>query len=98
MKNDIYNIIKGGWVTEKSSFVTEINNSVTFKVTKGANKNEIKEAVEKLFNVTVLNVNTLNVTGKKKGKGGKIIGKLPDWKKAIVQLKEGDKIELVKGV
>jgi large subunit ribosomal protein L23 len=60
-------------------------------VSKIANKIEIKKAIEKIFNVTVLNVNTINQRGKVK-RMGRYSGKRADWKKAIVKLKEGDSI------
>jgi large subunit ribosomal protein L23 len=62
-----------------------------------ANKKEIKQAIENLFGVTVLGVNTLMVRGKVKGFRMRK-GKRPDWKKAFVTLKEGDKIEFFEGV
>ncbi len=62
----------------------------TFEVAKDANKSEIAKAVEELFGVKVEKVNTLNVYGKKR-RMGRYEGKTPDWKKAIVTLKEGEK-------
>ncbi|MBT3169224.1 MAG: 50S ribosomal protein L23 [Candidatus Cloacimonetes bacterium] len=78
-------------ITEKSSGMQTSNNSYTFQVSKIANKIEIKKAIEKIFNVTVLNVNTINQRGKVK-RMGRYSGKRADWKKAIVKLKEGDSI------
>ncbi len=78
-------------ITEKSSGMQNSNNSYTFQVSKIANKIEIKKAIEKIFNVTVLNVNTINQRGKVK-RMGRYSGKRADWKKAIVKLKEGDSI------
>jgi large subunit ribosomal protein L23 len=66
-------------------------------VAKTANKVEIKQAVEHLFKVTVLNVRTTRVRGKVK-RLGRFQGRRPDWKKAIATLKEGDSIELYEGV
>ncbi len=87
-----YNIIKGPIITEKSSEIAK-NNQITFSVDTKANKIEIKDAVEKLFNVKVENVNTINVRPKKK-RVGRYPGKTNKVKKAIVTLKEGSSIEL----
>lgn len=97
MGNNLYNIIKMPWVTEKSNDLMMNNNCVTLKVNMSVNKNEIKNAVEKIFNVSVIKVRTLNVKGKKR-RVGRNTGKTSDWKKAIVTLKEGDKIEVTEGV
>ena len=69
----------------------EGNNTYTFKVSINANKIEIKKAIEHIFSVKVLNVNTIRMIGKPK-RLGKYSGKRPDWKKAIVTLRSGDKI------
>ena len=87
-----YNIIKGPIITEKSSEIAK-NNQITFSVDTKANKIEIKDAVEKLFNVKVENVNTINVRPKEK-RVGRYPGKTNKVKKAIVTLKEGSSIEL----
>lgn len=89
-------ILKTPRLTEKSVIQKEVSNQVTFKVSKDANKIEIKRAIENVFKVTVLNVNTINNRGKKK-RMGRFTGRRPDWKKAIVTLKEGDKIEYFEG-
>ncbi|MBI3813289.1 MAG: 50S ribosomal protein L23 [Nitrospinae bacterium] len=68
-----------------------------FHVDINANKRDIKKAVERIFNVNVVSINTINMMGKVK-RFGKILGKRPDWKKAIVTLKEGEKIELLEGI
>jgi large subunit ribosomal protein L23 len=68
-----------------------INNSYTFKVSVNANKIEIQKAIEKIFNVNVLKVNTIKQRGKVK-RMGRFSGKRADWKKAIVKLKAGDSI------
>jgi large subunit ribosomal protein L23 len=83
-------------VSEKSMGLME-ENKYTFYVDKNANKIEIKNAVEKLFKVSVLKVRTMTVRGKKK-RQGRFEGKTPDRKKAIVTLKAGDKIELFEGL
>jgi len=84
-------IIISPLITEKSSHYHLTNNSYTFKVSVNANKIEIKQAIEKVFNVSVMKVNTLNQRGKVK-RLGRYTGKRRDWKKAIVKLKAGDKI------
>ena len=83
-------------VSEKSTMAAENGNTVVFKVLKDATKNEIKQAVEKLFEVEVNAVRTVNVKGKTKRHGMRI-GKRSDWKKAYVQLKEGQDIDFVGG-
>lgn len=79
-------------LTEKSSRLREGQNQVIFEVDRTANKVEIKNAVQKLFNVTVIDVNTLNMRGKER-RMGRGYAKLNNWKKAIITLKEGDTIE-----
>lgn len=88
MKN-IYTVIKRPCLTEKGNLLHETESKVIFKVSSGANKIEIKNAVEKLFNVKVSKVATANVSGKRKRVGAKSIGKTSDWKKAYVTLAEG---------
>ncbi|GAB3012245.1 50S ribosomal protein L23 [Bowmanella dokdonensis] len=83
-------------VSEKSTMAAENGNTVVFKVVKDATKAEIKQAVEKLFEVEVNTVRTVNVKGKSKRHGMRI-GKRSDWKKAYVQLKEGQDIDFVGG-
>ncbi|MCX6909271.1 MAG: 50S ribosomal protein L23 [Verrucomicrobia bacterium] len=90
---DPHQIIKTLRVTEKGSAQSAKDNQYTLAVTQDANKIEIKQAIEKLFKVTVLKVNTLNVHGKVKLMRGRA-SKETDWKKAIITLKAGDKIEL----
>jgi len=81
-------------VTEKSSIAADKNNQYVFKVSNTANKTEIKAAVEKLFDVNVESVKTLNVKGKTK-RFGKGLGKRSDVKKAYVRIKSGQEIEFV---
>ena len=85
-------IIKGVLNTEKTTGLKQRENKYTFKVDKDANKIEIKNAVETLYKVKVLKVNTLIMHGKKRRVRFEI-GKRPDWKKAIVTLRIGDRIE-----
>jgi large subunit ribosomal protein L23 len=85
-------IIKKPIITEKSMKGTQFN-KYTFRVIPEANKIEIRKAIQEIFNVKVLKVHTLNVHGKTR-KRGRYEGTTPDWKKAIVTLKEGDKIQI----
>ena len=82
-------------ITEKSTALGE-SNSYVFKVKNDANKVEIAKAVEALFKVTVVSVNTITVPGKLK-RQGRSQGLTPQWKKAIVKLKDGDRIPLFEG-
>jgi large subunit ribosomal protein L23 len=87
-----YDIIKAPIVTEQSTKLIESQNRYTFKVDRKANKVEIKKAVELIFKVKVLSVNTVNVLPKYK-KMGKYEGFKPAYKKAVVKLAEGQKID-----
>ena len=90
-------IIRPLIMTEKGEVLKEEQNKVLFQVAIKANKKQIKLAVEKLFNVGVTDVNTLIVRGKV-GRIGRRTGKRPNWKKAIVTLRDGDTIEFFEGV
>ena len=83
-------------MTEKSTRQKEDSRQYVFEVHRDANKIEIQSAVERLFKVKVLQVRTCNVLGKVK-RLGRRYGKRPDWKKAIVTLKEGDRIDFFEG-
>lgn len=83
-------------VTEKSVAMMEQNKYV-FRVALSANKIEIKKAIEEIFKVKVVGVNTLRIKGKKK-RMGRYEGKTSDYKKAVVQLAEGDHIEVFEGM
>lgn len=91
-----YGIIMRPLITEKAQVMTA-QNKYAFEVDKRANKMQIKEAVEVAFNVRVNSVNTATMKGKNK-RYGRRESKLPDWKKAIVTLAAGEKIELFEGV
>ena len=84
-------ILLGPVTSEKSSMVADKNNQVVFKVLNNATKPEVKQAVEKLFNVKVDNVSTCNVKGKKK-RFGQRLGVRKSWKKAYVRLSAGHDI------
>lgn len=86
-------IIKAPIMTEKSATLAQEKNTIVFSVDVKANKIQIKQAVEKIFNVKVESVNTITVNPKKK-RVGKYTGKTSKVKKAIVKLKEGSSIEL----
>jgi large subunit ribosomal protein L23 len=90
---DYYQIIKKPLHSEKSVEDRESANSYHFRVDKKANKIQIKEAVEKLFDVKILSVKTMNRSGKKRKYKNKIY-KTSSWKKAVVTLKDGDRIDL----
>lgn len=92
---DVYDIIDRAHLTEKATLLSEKHNKYVFRVHPGANKIQIKRAVESLFKKTVLDVNTSNYAGKLKRQRTVHYGRRPHWKKAIVTLKEGDKIALV---
>ena len=91
--NNYRDIIKAPIITEKSADLAQNKNTITFSVATDANKVQIKQAVEKIFNVKVESVNTVNVKPKKK-RVGRYVGKTNRVKKAIVKLKEGSSIEL----
>jgi large subunit ribosomal protein L23 len=92
-----YSIIRKPVVSEKTTLQKELSNTVTFEVDRGANRVDIKRAVEKAFNVKVLSVQTMQVTGKMKRRG-RVLGKRRDWKKAMVRLMPGERIEFFEGV
>ena len=92
----LYEIIKRPILTEKVMRLREKKNIVAFEVDINANKREIKEAVEKIFNVKVKKVRTLIVRGKKVRRGW-TEGKRANWKKAYIELKEGERIDYFEG-
>ena len=93
MKNP-FSIIERVRLTEKGIGLKEKHNSYVFAVKPNSNKIEIRQAVEKLFNVKVKQVNTMHCIGKMRRKNTKQRGRSSNWKKAVVTLKEGDKIDL----
>lgn len=92
-----YAVLRKPLLTEKGTLLKETDNKVVFKVAKEANKIEIKNAVEEIFKVKVDRVATMNCRGKTK-RMGRFEGKRPNWKKAIVTLKKGEKLDFVEGV
>jgi len=91
-----YEIIQRPLITEKTNRQKEKFNQFAFEVDPGANRIEIRRAIEKIFSVRVAEVRTMNVKGKVKQRG-RIIGKRKDWKKAIVTLKPGERIDFFEG-
>jgi len=85
-------ILKRPIITEKASALNERENKVSFEVSRSANKHQIRDAVEGIYGVKVSAVRTMNFPGKLKRRG-QSIGKRPNWKKAIVTLKQGDVID-----
>jgi large subunit ribosomal protein L23 len=90
MKN-LYDVLRRPLITEKSTLLKETQRTLCFEVHRDATKPEIKKAVEGLLSVKVSNVRVANVRGKEK-RQGRFVGRRPDWKKAWVVLKEGEKM------
>lgn len=88
----LYEVLRRPLITEKNSGLQALG-KYSFEVSARANKYEIKQAVEKAFKVTVLSVNVMNVSGKRRRMGKGIVTS-PSWKKAVVTLKPGDSIQL----
>lgn len=93
----LYNIILGAHVSEKASVIGDEANRVTFKVAKDATRPEVKMAVEKIYGVSVVDVNVINVKGKVKSTA-RGVSKRPSWKKAYVKLGEGQDIDFMNPV
>ena len=92
--NEPYDIIQTVCLTEKATLLSETLNKYVFRVRPHANKLQIRSAIQELFKKTVVSVNTCNYAGKKKRQRSASFGRQANWKKAIVTLKAGDKIEL----
>ena len=92
-----YEILKKPVITEKSTIQKETSNQLTFEVDRSANKIEIRRAVERIFNVKVIGVRTMQMRGKIK-RFGRVLGKRSNWKKAIVTLAQGEHVEFFEGV
>jgi large subunit ribosomal protein L23 len=93
---EIHQVIKRPLITEKSTRMKETENQIVFVVDPRANKVQIRQAVEKLFRVKVQAVRTMNLVGKRK-RMGRFWGWKSDWKKAIVTLQPGERIEFFEG-
>lgn len=87
----LYTTIRRPLITEKALTTREAEGSLVFEVAAEATKTEVRQAVEKLFNVKVASIRTANVEGKERRRG-KFSGYKPDWKKAYVRLKAGEKV------
>lgn len=96
LRDDIRRVVIRPVISEKSFQLVQAHNQYTFKVLDGAHKLEIRQAVEEMFDVTVTDVRTVTVQSKPKRRGY-TRGRRPGWKKAIVELRPGDKIEIFEG-
>ncbi len=94
---DAYQVLIRPVITEKSGFQSDSLHRYTFEVSSGANKMQIKKAVEQVFNVTVTDVNVMSVRGKSR-RWGKVQGHTKDWKKAVVTVQPGQSIQFFEGV
>jgi large subunit ribosomal protein L23 len=96
----IYDILRRPIITEKSTYQSSKLNQFAFEVSSDANKAQIKEAVEKLFDVKVERVNVVNVPAKRgfRGRGRRKVVRRPSYKKALVTLAEGQSIDVFEGV
>lgn len=92
---DQFDIIETVVLSEKATLLTEKGNQYVFRVNRKANKIQIKQAVEQIFKKKVVGVNTANFDGKKKRERRADFGRKAHWKKAIITLKEGEKLDLV---
>lgn len=97
MSSSVYHVLKRPVVTEKTNSLREGANQYVFEVDPDATKIDVRHAVESIFSVRVTNVRTINVRGKVK-RFKRQFGKRPNWKKAIVTLRDGDAIDLFEGV
>jgi len=95
-KNRLYQVLLAPRVTEKTTRVGELGNQYVFRVVQDADKGEVREAVEMLFDVNVESVRIVNVKGKNKSFRMRP-GKRSDWKKAYVRVQEGQVIDLLSG-
>lgn len=91
-----HDIIKRPLVTEKTTIQKDVANQVSFEVDRRANRIQIQKAIENVFNVKVAKVRTMRMRGKVKRRG-RFIGKQRDWKKAIVSLMPGERIDFFEG-
>lgn len=95
MKPDPRYIVKTPVITEESTILTHTRNQYVFRVDPRANKAQIRDAIETLFNVRVISVNTMNYAGKVRRRGRMRAGRTASWKKAVVTLRQGDSIQLI---
>ncbi len=92
----VFQVLRRPLITEKSTILQEGQNKYAFEVDPRANKAQVKAAVERSFSVSVLDVNVVMVKGKRKRFGRRMTSR-PSWKKALVSLKAGDKIQIFEG-
>lgn len=93
--NEVHDYIKTVLLSEKATLLSEKLNKYVFRVSPRANKLQIKRAVETIFKKKVLDVNTANYAGKKKRERRVDFGRRPHWKKAVVTLQAGEKLNIV---
>jgi large subunit ribosomal protein L23 len=93
----LYQVLLGPHISEKSTLISEDSNQVVFRVARDARKDEVRAAVEKLFEVSVRDVRVVNVKGKPKS-FGRQSGSRPDWKKAYVALEAGEELDFIGGI
>ena len=94
MISNSYYVVKRPILTEESTILMNAKNQYVFRVDPRANKNQIRDAIEDMFKVKVVSVNTMNYDGKLMRRG-RTFGRRPRWKKAVVTLQQGDKIDLM---
>ena len=93
----VYEVIKRPVDTEKTRYQAE-DGQYTFEVDRQANKRQVKEAVEEIFDVEVVSVNIINMPAKRGRYGRRIVTRKPAWKKAVVTLAPGERIDIFEGV
>jgi large subunit ribosomal protein L23 len=93
----VYEVVKRPIITEKSQDLVDFQGHYTFEVDRRANKAQVKDAVEKVFNVTVVSVNVMMVPPKRGRYGNRVVVKKPKWKKAVVTLAPGETISIFEG-
>lgn len=96
LRDDVRKVLIAPVISEKSFLLVQAHNQYTFRVLDSAHKTVVRQAVEEQFDVTVTDVRIVNVRSKPKRRGYNR-GRRPGWKKAIVELKPGDRIELFEG-
>lgn len=94
----VYQIIKRPLITEKATELSDTQNVYVFEVDRRANRIQVKQAVEKIYGVRVVDVRIVNMKPKRGRWGRRVVVRKPAWKKAYVRLQEGDSIQLFEGV
>jgi large subunit ribosomal protein L23 len=93
----LYEIVRRPIITEKSQEQVDLAGQYTFEVDRRANKQQVKEAIERIFNVTVMSVNISTVPAKRGRYGSRSVVKRPQWKKAVITLAPGQSIQIFEG-